>query len=84
MGIKKFVGCTYFNDEKLNSFFARYFTDAGFEVLGMEGMDTTPYEADKISTDTIYQHLKILIQQTPNGTRNFLLGSRRMAGERHR
>jgi hypothetical protein len=40
LGIRKFVGCTYFNDEKLNALFARYFSDAGFEVLGMEGMDT--------------------------------------------
>jgi maleate cis-trans isomerase len=34
LGIKKFVGCTYFNDNKLNSLFARYFSDSGFEVLG--------------------------------------------------
>jgi hypothetical protein len=42
----------------MNDIFTRYFTDAGFEVLGMEGMDTSPDEADKISTETIYQHLK--------------------------
>ena len=42
----------------MNDIFTRYFTDSGFEVLSMEGMDTTPYEADKISSDTIYQHLK--------------------------
>jgi maleate isomerase len=58
LGIKKFVGCTYYRDQKMNDIFTRYFTDAGFEVLGMEGMDTSPDEADKISTETIYQHLK--------------------------
>ena len=42
LGIKKFVGCTYFRDQKMNDVFTRYFTDAGFEVLGMEGMDTSP------------------------------------------
>jgi maleate isomerase len=75
LGIKKFVGCTYFNDEKLNSLFARYFTDAGFEVLGMEGMDTTPYDADKISTDTIYQHLKSSFNKHPTAQGIYLLGS---------
>jgi len=45
LGIKQFVGCTYFRDNKLNDLFTRYFTDAGFEVLAMEGMDTSPTEA---------------------------------------
>jgi maleate cis-trans isomerase len=75
LGIKRFVGCTYFNDKKLNDLFARYFSDAGFEVLGMEGMNTTPYEADKISTDTIYQHLKTSFNKFPNAQGIYLLGS---------
>ena len=75
LGIKKFVGCTYFNDNKLNSLFSRYFNDAGFDVLGMEGMDTTPYEADKISSDTIYQHLKLSFNKYPAAQGIYLLGS---------
>lgn len=55
--IKKFVGCTYYRDQKLNDLFTRYFTDAGFEVLAMEGMDTSPGEAKaspaKRSTTTL-------------------------------
>ena len=75
LGIKKFVGCTYFRDKKMNDVFTRYFTDAGFEVLGMEGMDTTPYEADKISTETIYQHLKWSFTKHPWAQGIYLLGS---------
>ncbi len=75
LGITKFVGCTYFNDRKLNDLFARYFTDAGFQVLGMEGMNTTPYEADKISTETIYQHLKASFNKHPTAQGIYLLGS---------
>jgi maleate cis-trans isomerase len=75
LGIKKFVGCTYFNDSKLNSLFARYFSDAGFEVLAMEGMNTTPYEADRISSDTIYQHLKTSFNKHPAAQGIYLLGS---------
>jgi maleate cis-trans isomerase len=75
LGIKKFVGCTYYRDRKLNDLFSRYFTDAGFEVLGMEGMDTSPGEADKISTDTIYQHLKSSFNKHPSAQAIYLLGS---------
>lgn len=75
LGIKKFVGCTYYRDRKMNDIFTRYFTDAGFEVLGMEGMDTSPYEADKISTDTIYQHLKSSFHKHPTAEGVYLLGS---------
>src|SRR5437762_1406726 len=33
LGIKKFVGASYF-PEKMNNVFARYFTDAGFQDMG--------------------------------------------------
>src|SRR5919108_712710 len=58
LGIKKFVGCTYYRDNQLNDLFTRYFTDAGFEVLAMEGMDTSPGEADHLAPQEIYSHLK--------------------------
>jgi maleate isomerase len=35
---KSFVGATYF-PKKLNDIFAKYFSDAGFKVRGMEGID---------------------------------------------
>ena len=57
LGIKKFVGCTYFCDKKLNDIFSRYFKDAGFAVLGMEGMYTSPDEAGSLSTEAIYHHI---------------------------
>ncbi|HEU4640364.1 MAG TPA: hypothetical protein VFS84_16035, partial [Candidatus Binatia bacterium] len=46
-----------------------------FEVLGMEGMDTSPDEADKISTETIYQHLKASFNKFPTAQGIYLLGS---------
>jgi maleate cis-trans isomerase len=75
LGIKKFVGCTYYRDQKMNDIFTRYFTDAGFEVLGMEGMDTSPGEADGISSETIYQHLKASFNKHPAAQGIYLLGS---------
>jgi maleate cis-trans isomerase len=75
LGIKKFVGCTYFRDQKMNDIFTHYFTDAGFEVLGMEGMDTTPDDADTVSNEMIYQHLKKSFNKFPSAQGIYLLGS---------
>lgn len=75
LGIKKFVGCTYFRDKKLNDIFSRYFTDAGFTVLGMEGMDTSPNEAHSLSTEAIYQHIKQSFLKHPGAEGVYLLGS---------
>jgi maleate cis-trans isomerase len=73
--IKKFVGCTYFRDPKLNDLFTRYFTDAGFEVLAMEGMDTSPGEAKSLSSEAIYNHLKRSFLKYPDAQGIYLLGS---------
>lgn len=73
--IKKFVGCTYFRDKKLNDIFSRYFTDAGFTVLGMEGMDTSPNEAHSLSTEAIYHHIKKSFLKYTEAEGVYLLGS---------
>ena len=75
LGIKKFVGCTYYRDKKLNDLFTRYFTDAGFDVLAMEGMDTSPGEAKSLSSEVIYNHLKRSFQKHASAQGIYLLGS---------
>ena len=75
LGIRKFVGCTYFRDKKLNEIFSRYFTDAGFTVLGMEGMDTSPAEAHNLSTEAIYHHIKRSFLKHAGAEGVYLLGS---------
>jgi maleate cis-trans isomerase len=75
LGIQRFVGCTYFRDKKLNDIFSRYFTEAGFQVLGMEGMDTSPAEADRITGEDIYHHLKRSFLKHPTAQGIYLLGS---------
>ena len=47
LGMKKFVGASYF-PEKMNNIFARYFTDAGFEVLAMEGIGAPFADVPKV------------------------------------
>src|SRR5262252_4812081 len=57
LGIKKFVGATYF-PQKMNDIFARYFTEAGFEVLAMEGIDAPFADVPKVSPQKILEFMK--------------------------
>lgn len=75
LSIRKFVGCTYYRDRRMNEIFTRYFTEAGFEVLGMEGMDTSPAEAKSLSNEEIYHHLKRSFLKHPGADGIYLLGS---------
>lgn len=75
LGIRRFVGCTYYRDNKLNDIFTSYFSDAGFEVLGMEGMDTSPGEAKSITSEEIYHHIKRSFLKHPGADGIYLLGS---------
>src|SRR5882762_9395066 len=49
---KSFVGATYFPD-KLNAVFAKYFTDAGFKVRGMAGLDVPFDKVQELSGEQI-------------------------------
>ena len=47
LGVRKFVGASYF-PEKLNAVFARYFTEAGFRVLAMKGVQVPFADVPKL------------------------------------
>src|SRR5688572_26191881 len=57
MGIKKFAGASYF-PERMNTIFARYFTDAGFQVLAMEGIDSPFAEVPKVAPEKILRFMQ--------------------------
>ncbi|MBI2227815.1 MAG: hypothetical protein HYU46_01800 [Deltaproteobacteria bacterium] len=56
LGVKRMVGITYFGDET-NRKSAAYFREAGFEVLGIEGIATWA-EVDRLSSQEIYSFTK--------------------------
>ena len=56
LGIKKFVGASYF-PEKLNTIFARYFTEAGFQVLAMEGIDAPFADVPRVPPEQIFEFM---------------------------
>ncbi len=74
LGIKKFVGASYF-PEKMNAIFARYFTEAGFEVLAMEGIDAPFADVPKVPPEQIFEFMKRAAAKHKNAEGIYMLGS---------
>jgi maleate isomerase len=74
MGIKKFVGASYF-PEKMNAVFARYFTEAGFQVLAMEGIDSPFAEVPNVPPESIFQFMKGIAAKHKDADGIYMLGS---------
>jgi maleate isomerase len=74
LGINKFVGASYF-PEKMNNVFARYFTDAGFQVLAMEGIDSPFADVPKVPPEKILQFMKGLAAKYKDADGIYMLGS---------
>ena len=76
MNIRKICGITYFKEE-LNSKFAKYLTDAGFQVLAMEGMEL-PFNfkaVGGIPATEVYSFAKKKFLQMGGADCIYLLGS---------
>jgi maleate cis-trans isomerase len=71
---KSFVGATYFPD-KLNAIFAQYFTDAGFTVRGMDGIDVPFNKVQELSAERIYAHIKKSFLRHQGADAIYMLGS---------
>jgi maleate isomerase len=74
LGIKKFVGVTYFRDN-MNQIFSRYFAEAGFEVAAMEGIDVAFQDVGRLSGEEIYAHAKKAFLKHPDAQAIYMLGS---------
>jgi maleate cis-trans isomerase len=74
LGIKKFVGASYF-PENMNSIFARYFTEAGFQVLAMEGIDAPFADVPRVSPEQIFEFIKAIAAKHKGAQGIYMLGS---------
>ncbi len=74
LGIRRMVGITYFAGE-INGKYARYFTEAGFEVLGMEGISAPFAEVGRLSPEEIYAFTKAHFLKHRDVQGIYLLGS---------
>lgn len=73
--IKRFVGCSYFTGP-INKTFGDYFVDAGFDVLGMEGIDVPFTEVGSLSSEVVYAHVKkAFLKHKKDAQGIYLLGS---------
>jgi len=74
LGINKFVGASYFPD-KMNAIFARYFTDAGFRVLAMEGFDSPFADVPRVPPERILEFMKSIAAKHSDTDGIYMLGS---------
>ena len=74
LGVRRLVGASYFPEE-LNSLFRTYLTDAGFEMLGMEGIDVPFADVPKVPSSEIRRQLTEMFARHPGGECLYMLGS---------
>ena len=73
--VKRFVGASYFSG-KINETFGKYFTDAGFDVLALEGIKVEFQDVGSLSPEVVYLHVKKLFLKYRTGAQGiYLLGS---------
>jgi maleate isomerase len=72
--VKRFVGATYFTGS-INDLFSKYFREAGFDVLGMEGIDVPFDKIGQLSSQEVYAHVKRAFLKERKAEAIYLLGS---------
>jgi len=71
--VKRFVGATYFRGD-INKTYARYFVDAGFEVLDMAGMDVDFDKVPQLTSAQVYDFVSAAFQATRGAEAVYMLG----------
>ena len=72
MRIQRFLGLTPYQSG-INEKFAKYFTDAGFDVAAMKGIEIQFSKRYQLSSEAIYGHLKKEFLQQPDVDGIYLL-----------
>jgi maleate isomerase len=68
------VGATYFPG-KINDVFAKYLSDAGFSVRGMEGIEVPFDKVQEMSGEQVYAHIKRSFLRHKGADAIYMLGS---------
>ena len=74
LGAKRIVGATYF-PAGLNTIFAEYLHESGFDVLAMDGIDVPFQKVQELPERRIYAHIKRSFRQHPGADAIYMLGS---------
>jgi maleate isomerase len=73
LGAKRFVGTSYFRGD-LNKTYAKYFVDAGFEVLDMVGMDVDFEKVPQLTSRQVYDFVAGAFRANPTADAIYMLG----------
>ena len=71
---RKVLGVTYFTG-KINETFSRYFVEAGFEILAMEGISVAFEDVGKLSSQEVYAHTRKAFLKHRGADAIYMLGS---------
>ena len=74
LNIKKFVGVTYFVGS-VNDITSRYFQEAGFDVLGIEGMSVAFEDVGRLASQEIYAHTRPAFLRNSHAKGIYMLGT---------
>jgi len=74
LNIKRFIGVTPLARDQ-SPYYAKYFTDAGFTVLGMEGLDADFNSVKAVTPDQIVAFIKTTFAKYPGAEGVYVLGS---------
>jgi maleate isomerase len=74
LNIKKFVGVTYFVNS-VNDITTRYFQEAGFDVLAMEGMPVAFEDVGRLASQEIYAHTRKAFLKHEDAEGIYMLGT---------
>jgi maleate cis-trans isomerase len=74
LNVKKIIGVTYFIGS-VNDITTNYFRDAGFDVLGMEGMSVAFEDVGRLASQEIYAHARRAFLKNPAAEAIYLLGT---------
>jgi maleate isomerase len=73
LGVRRFVGTSYFRGD-LNKTYAKYFVDAGFDVLDMVGMDVDFEKVPELKSRQVYDFVKAAFLANREAEAIYMLG----------
>jgi maleate isomerase len=71
--VKRFIGFSYFPGE-INASFAKYFQEAGFDVLEMKGLEVAFDKVETVSGTEIYKFIREVFVRHRNAEAIYMLG----------
>jgi len=74
LGVRRIVGVSYVTSDT-NELIARYFREAGFDVLAMEGMSVPFDQVQRLSSHEVYAFTRKVFLDHPGGDGIYMLGT---------